>query len=105
MSAWSRYEILLPLRFNDGQPVPRELLGDALLELEAHFGAISWETQIVRGRWQHQGRLFRDELMRVFVDVEDSAEHREFVLDLKQRLKARFDQIDVWITVHPITPL
>jgi len=104
-NAWSRYETLLPLRFNDGQPVPSELLGECLLELETHFSAISWETQIVRGRRQYQGRLFRDELRRVFVDVEDSPEHRQFILDLKQRLKARFDLIDVWVTVHPITAL
>ena len=28
MSAWRRYEILLPLRFNDGQTVPDALIGD-----------------------------------------------------------------------------
>jgi hypothetical protein len=33
-----RYEILLPLRFNDGQPVPDDLIADALLELEKRFG-------------------------------------------------------------------
>ena len=36
-----RYEILLPLRFNDGQSVPDELVADALLELEQRFGAVS----------------------------------------------------------------
>ena len=33
-----RYEILLPLRFNDGQPVPDELVADTLLELEHDSG-------------------------------------------------------------------
>ena len=28
-----RFEILLPLRFNDGRPVPDELIADTLLEL------------------------------------------------------------------------
>jgi hypothetical protein len=28
-----RYEVLLPLRFNDGQPVPDELVADTLLDL------------------------------------------------------------------------
>jgi hypothetical protein len=49
MSASRRYEILLPLRFNDGQQVPEELLSDALVELEQKFEAVSWETQIIRG--------------------------------------------------------
>ena len=48
MSASRRYEILLPLRLNDGQPVPEEWLGDALTE---NFEAVSWETQIIRGAW------------------------------------------------------
>jgi hypothetical protein len=44
MSASRRYEILLPLRFNDGEAVPDEFIGEALLELEHKFGAVSWET-------------------------------------------------------------
>ena len=52
MSASRRYEILLPLQFNDGQAVPDPLLGEALLELRQHFGAVTWETQIIRGAWE-----------------------------------------------------
>ena len=44
MSEWRRYEILLPLRFNDGQPVPRNLIIETLLALEQRFGAVSWRT-------------------------------------------------------------
>jgi hypothetical protein len=50
-----RYEILLPLRFNDGQPVPDDLVADTLLELEQKFGAVSSETQTIRGLWRHEG--------------------------------------------------
>ncbi len=39
-----RFEILLPLRFNDGQPVPDDLVASTLLELEQRFGAVSAET-------------------------------------------------------------
>jgi hypothetical protein len=44
-----RFEILLPLRFNDGQSVPDELIADTLLELREQFGAVSCETQTIRG--------------------------------------------------------
>src|SRR5439155_9663471 len=77
-STLRRFEILLPLRFNDGQPVPDELVGETLLELRQRFGAVSAETQVIRGHWQHQGEVFRDELVRVFVDVADSGENRAF---------------------------
>jgi hypothetical protein len=33
-----RYEILLPLRFNDGRPVPDNLIADTPLDLETKFG-------------------------------------------------------------------
>ena len=100
-----RYEILLPLRFNDGQPVPDDFVAETLLELEQRFGAVSSETQTIPGLWRHQGESYRDDLIRVFVDVADEAEHRRFFLELKERLKARFQQIDIWMTTYPIEVL
>jgi hypothetical protein len=76
-----RFEILLPTRFNDGQPVPDEPLADTLLELRQQFGAVSSETQIIRGLWEHQGQSYRDDLVRVFVDVPDVPESRQFFLE------------------------
>jgi hypothetical protein len=60
-----RYELLLPTRFNSGEPVPAELFADTLLDLEKRFGAVSSETQRIEGRWRFQGELYRDELVRV----------------------------------------
>ena len=97
-----RYEILLPLRFNDGQPVPDVLIAEALLELERQFGAVSSESQVIRGQWRHEGQTYRDELMRVFTDVVDTAENRQFFRDFKERLKTRFQQRDIWMTTQPI---
>ena len=34
-----RYEILIPLRFNDGRAVPDLLIGETLVELRQRFGA------------------------------------------------------------------
>ena len=102
MSAWRRCEILFPLKFNDGQPVPRELIEDTLLELEEHFGAVSCETQIIHGIWRHQGQRFRDDLIRIIVDMENAPQQREFLRSYKEQLKARFQQIDIWLTSHPI---
>jgi len=95
----------LPLRFNDGSPIPDELIGDTLLELRQRFGAVSSETQIIRGYWQHEGQLFRDELTRVFVDVPDTPENSQFFLEFKELLKSRFRQLDIWMTSHPVQKL
>jgi hypothetical protein len=100
-----RFEVLLPLRFNDGQPVPDDLVADTLIELEQRFGAVSCETQTIRGLWRYEGQPFRDDLVRVFVDVPDEPESRQFFVELKDRLKARFQQLDIWLTTYPIEVL
>jgi hypothetical protein len=33
-SAFRRFEILLPLRFNDGAEIPADVVADTLIELE-----------------------------------------------------------------------
>jgi hypothetical protein len=89
-SSSRRFESLLPLRFNDGQPVPDDLIADTLLELRRQFGAVSSETQVIRGIWEHQAQSYRDDLVRIFVDVADVPESRQFFVDFKERLKSRF---------------
>jgi hypothetical protein len=68
---WRRFEVLLPLQFNDGRDVPPEWLAEAVLEIVAHFGAASYETQKVEGHWRHGGVLYRDNLVKIVVDVND----------------------------------
>ena len=99
---YRRFELLLPTKFNSGESVPGELFADTLLELEQRFGAVSSETQVIEGRWRHQGNVYRDELVRVFCDVPDAAEHLQFFVEFKERLKQRFQQLDIWMTTYPL---
>jgi hypothetical protein len=103
--SYRRYEILLPRRFNDGQPVPNRLITEVILELRQHFGAVSCETQVIRGEWENAGEVYHDQVLRLFVDVEDKLENRRFFLDLKERLKSRFQQIEIWLTSYPVDVL
>ena len=104
-SAFRRFEILLPLRFNDGQPVPPDLIAETLLDIEQRFGAVSSETQTIQGSWRHEGRSYRDDLSRLFVDVPDTPESFEFFRAFKETLKTRFQQIDIWMTTYPVQVL
>ena len=97
-----RFEVLLPLRFNDGQPVPDELIAETLIELENRFGAVSCETQTIRGLWRHEGEPYRDDLVRVFVNTDDTPESRQFFIQYKEILKSRFQQLDIWLATYPI---
>jgi hypothetical protein len=84
MSVRRRYEILLPLQFNDGGAVPEALLWQTVEELESQFGAVSRDTQVVRGIWEHEGTVYRDNNTRLVLDVEDSQENRAFFTTLKE---------------------
>ena len=102
MSDLRRYEILLPLRFNDGQEVPDELIGRTLVSLRNRFGAASSETQVIQGFWQQGGEVYRDSLLRLFVEVPDTAENRDYFRNFKEELKQRFQQVEIYVTSHPI---
>ena len=101
-SRWRRFEVLLPLRFNDGRDVPAEWIADAVLEIVEHFGAASYETQNVEGHWRHSGILYRDDLVRVVVDVPDSARNRQWMKQFKERWKVRLEQLELWMVSYRI---
>jgi hypothetical protein len=73
-----------------------------LLELRTRFGAISVETQTIQGTWSYLGREYRDDLARIFVDAPTDDDARQFIIEFKERLKLRFQQLDIWITTYPI---
>lgn len=94
--------MLLPLQFNDGRPVPGEWLAEAVLEVIDYFGACSYETQKVEGHWRHGGVLYRDDLVRIVVDLRDLVKHRRWMRQFKERWKARLEQLDLWMVTYRI---
>jgi hypothetical protein len=40
--------------------------------------------------------------MRIVIDVLDTTENRAFFSNLKDALKVRFQQLDIWMTSHEI---
>jgi hypothetical protein len=97
-----RYEILLPLRFNDGREVPDELFNETREDLLARFEGVSWVPQPIQGLWHHEGVRYQDATVRIVVDVEDTAENRQFFIEWKPALLSRFDQLEIYIVSYPI---
>jgi hypothetical protein len=95
-----RFEILLPLFYNDGRPIEPEKFLATDDDLVASFGATSTDQVTVRGRWKYQSTVYSDQLIRVRVDVEDTGVNRDAIRAIKETLKLRFDQLDIWITAH-----
>jgi hypothetical protein len=101
-SIWRRFEVLLPLQFNDGRDVPSEWLAEAVLEIVDYFGAASYETQKLEGHWRHGAVLYRDNLVRLVVDVPDSAKSRQWMKQFKGRWKIRLEQLELWMVSYRI---
>ncbi len=101
-SKWRRFEVMLPLQFNDGRDVPQDWLAEAVLEVVGNFGAASYETQRVEGHWRHGGLMYRDNLVRLVVDVPDSAKSRRWMKEFKGRWKARLEQLELWMVSYRI---
>ena|SRR5438094_199440 len=100
-----RFEILLPLFYNDGRVIEREKFLTTDDELVRAFGATSTDTVVVRGQWLYQSTSFSDQLIRIRVDVEDTPEMWQKMREFKEILKQRFDQLEIWITAHRIDVL
>ena len=84
-----RFEILMPLRFNDGTPIPQELFAKTALDLRKHFGV--WPI-----------RTLFEASVRMFIDVPDAAENKQYFREFKEKLKERFQLIEIRITTYLI---
>ena len=73
-----------------------------MLEVVDHFGAASYETQKVEGHWRHGGILYRDNLVRIVVDVPDSAKNRQWMREFKARWKEHLEQLELWMVSYRI---
>jgi hypothetical protein len=99
---WRRFEVLLPLQFNDGRDVPAEWLADAVMEVVEQFGAASYETQRIEGHWRNAGVHYRDTLVRLVIDVPDTLKTRRWMKAFKQRWKAKLEQLELWMVSYAI---
>lgn len=82
--------------------MPAEWLAEAVLEVVDRFGAAGYETQRVEGHWRHGGVVYRDNLVRIVVDVPERGENRAWLREFKDRWKAKLEQLDLWMVSYPI---
>jgi hypothetical protein len=101
-SKWRRFEVLLPLQFNDGSEVPEDWLAEAVFEIVDQFGAVSYETQKVEGHWRQGGVIYRDNLVKIVVDVRDTSANRLWMKKFKDRWKVRLRQLELWLVSYSI---
>lgn len=100
-----RYDIYLPLKYNDGTEIEIEKYEQVEDELLDQFGGVTSVDQKnpLRGLWESEERIYYDEIIIFTVidpDFDRSDEGRLFLESYKEILKERFQQEEVLITAQ-----
>ena len=99
-----KYEIYLPLKYNDGTEVEPEKLKQIRERLVAVFGAITVSPIAAPfdGRWRYGGVEYVDQIIRFEIITEEDFSSNLFFKNFKNQLKRSLRQFDILITVQNI---
>ena len=97
-----RYDIYLPLLYNDGTSIEEEKFVQVQKELFRQFGGLTSIKRDfpLRGIWGNETTVYEDEI--IILTVIDSSgnleETEQFITEYKEMLKIRFEQEEIFIT-------
>jgi len=95
-----KYEIYLPLKYNDGGDIEPNKLEDIQQQLIAVFGALTVSSLSApfRGTWRYGGVKFIDDIIRIEIITDEDLTFKNFKRQLRRSLRQR----DILITVQDI---
>jgi|SRR5215213_4665382 len=96
-----KYDIYLPLKYNDGSDIELEKLKEIEKQLTAVFGAITISplSAPFQGTWRYGGVEFVDDIIRIEIITDEEV---YFFKNFKRQLKRTLRQLDILITVQDI---
>ena len=102
-----KYEIYLPLKYNDGREIEPDKFKQIREELITVFGAVTVSSQSApyQGTWKYGGVDFIDDIIKIEIIAGADRRTQRFLRDFKTRLKRLLDQIDILITAQDIRTL
>jgi hypothetical protein len=98
-------DVYLPLDYNDGRPIPEAKYLNLQSELTERFGGVTTiQRQFhLQGVWRSESQVYRDRVV-VFTVIDFRAEidiaSLRYLERLKERLKRKFEQLEILITVQ-----
>ena len=93
-----KYEIHLPLTYNDGKPIEQEKVKRVRAELIGIFGAF---LVPYRRAWKYEGAMCLEIVKIEILTTSDKVPER-LLKDFKERLKESFQQDDILSATHRI---
>ena len=99
-----KYEIYLPLKYNDGKEIEAEKIKRIREELIDAFGGItvSSPSSPYQGTWKYGGVEYIDDIIKIEIIASGDKVTKKFLEDFKERLKESLQQVDILITTHGI---
>ena len=96
-----KYDIYLPLKYNNGSEIEAEKLEEIQQQLLAAFGAmtVSPLSAPFQGTWRYGGVEFVDDIFTIEIITDEEI---YFFKNLKRRLKRMLRQLDILITMQDI---
>ena len=100
----TKYEIYLPLKYNNGTGIEPEKLKEIQQQLIAVFGAMTVSSLFApfQGTWRYGGVQFVDDIIRIEIITERDLISNRFFKNFKRQLKRELRQFDILITVQDV---
>ncbi len=99
-----RYEIYLPLKYNNGKEIEPGKIKRIREDLIAVFGALTVSSLSApyQGSWKYGGVTFLDDIIKIEIITTEDKKAERFFKDFKEQLKRFLKQIDILITAQDI---
>ena len=99
-----RYDLYLPLTFNDGQPIPDELFASAEKRLVERFHGLTAQERDfpLKGIWEGKKQVYFDKVIILTAFDFRSRGSDAFLAKLKKSLLEEFKQLEILLTESPL---
>jgi hypothetical protein len=103
-----RFEVLVPLFYNDGTPVESEHIDQVISDLIEQFGAYRCQPAApYEGAWtdvqpEQAPTVYRDRLLMLTVDTDRDESIVQWFADFKLRLAEMLRQLEIYLAVTEI---
>lgn len=97
-----RVDIIIPLRYNNGELIETDKHVQTKNELTARFGSCTFLTTS-EGTWTNDAAIYMDINTSCSIITEDAPSVRDFFQKYKETLKDRYEQLEILITYQSIT--
>jgi len=99
-----KYDVYLPLKYNDGTEIETRKLRQIEDQLTEVFGAITVSplSAPFRGTWRYGGVEFVDDIVKIEIIVKEDLSANHFFKRYKRQMKRALRQLDILITVQYI---